>query len=534
MMRFRIARGFSLIELLIVISIISIISGIGLINFLEAQTRSKVARTRADLRTMMTALEAYRADYTDYPLNLVVPPLPDGPKTPEGVSAGYPVVPPQLTSPVAFITTLPREPFRLGDSIYNFRLKGFEEQQQSYNYFRIISYDHWWGYFQQGIFVPLPAVNAMPGDDTQVHFNSSAFSKYGEWVMIAAGPDKIFADWSADLGFDDSHYWYYEPYNSEDYFSLCLKAPEFAPWGYSFDIPYDPTNGTLSFGNLMLTQQGGQQPGARLTDVTTATQGKRKLGKEQSRGFSVWRIFDISSSAAAATSQARPRGGSGPTTFSLTTPRAGMRAPGVRSPGMPNRGRAPQRGPIPKAVVPGMPPLLMTAWILIALSTLLVFVILVLRLRKKPTTPAAKAAPAPGRLPERAVLRKMTEVDLSHSDVTDSALQNLTNLPRLETLSLWDTDITDFGISEMRDLGALHTLNLSETKVTDAGLFYLTQFPALRTLVLCDTEVSDEAVDELSQMSRLENLALRGTQVTREGVKQLRKALPRCTITHNL
>ena len=87
-------RGFTLIELLIVVAIIAILAAIAVPNFLEAQMRSKVARVKADMRSMVTAIEAYRVDTNKYPPHRDVP-------------SDLCV----LTTPVAYITSLPIDPF---------------------------------------------------------------------------------------------------------------------------------------------------------------------------------------------------------------------------------------------------------------------------------------------------------------------------------------------------------------------------------------------------------------------------------------
>jgi len=60
-------RAFTLIELLIVVAIIAILAAIAVPNFLEAQTRAKVSRAKADMQAMGTAIETYRIDNNSYP-----------------------------------------------------------------------------------------------------------------------------------------------------------------------------------------------------------------------------------------------------------------------------------------------------------------------------------------------------------------------------------------------------------------------------------------------------------------------------------
>ena len=61
-------EAFTLIELLIVVAIIGILAAIAVPNFLNAQTRAKIARAHGDLRALDTALQSYHIDRNVYPI----------------------------------------------------------------------------------------------------------------------------------------------------------------------------------------------------------------------------------------------------------------------------------------------------------------------------------------------------------------------------------------------------------------------------------------------------------------------------------
>ena len=59
--------GFTLVELLVVMAIIAVLSGIGIISFMSSQQKARDAKRKADLRNLSGALEAFYNDHGQYP-----------------------------------------------------------------------------------------------------------------------------------------------------------------------------------------------------------------------------------------------------------------------------------------------------------------------------------------------------------------------------------------------------------------------------------------------------------------------------------
>jgi prepilin-type N-terminal cleavage/methylation domain-containing protein len=206
-------RGFTLIELLIVVAIIAILAAIAVPNFLEAQTRAKVSRVRADLRSLATALESYFIDNNAYPIYT----------TDDTMSANAQL---NLSNDAANMPT-----FRI-------RVAGDE-------FFTVTT--------------PQSYITSFFNDPFSIT-RGLAFAYYTDtagWITWSLGPDSDEnnggngSDVSSDLGPNNAYETVYTSTISQP--SNTLVAGENTGAGNSYT--YDPTNGTTSEGDVYRVRQ---------------------------------------------------------------------------------------------------------------------------------------------------------------------------------------------------------------------------------------------------------------------------------------
>jgi prepilin-type N-terminal cleavage/methylation domain-containing protein len=205
-------RAFTLVELLVVVAIIAILALIAVPSLLSAQTRTKVSRAKADLRSLALALEAYGADHTVPPLDYNVsrgdPQLDGMNANTSGIlhpgradSAAQGGVHAGLTTPVAYIASCwLDDPFVKGASVEQVP---FDQQKYTYNWFSPS---------------PLRDVEARP------EYVFQEYDKfYGAWRLGSVGPDRDFFNQDGAL--------------------------------YAASRVYDSSNGTVSPGNIWRSQR---------------------------------------------------------------------------------------------------------------------------------------------------------------------------------------------------------------------------------------------------------------------------------------
>jgi len=223
--RHRPAGAFTLIELLIVVAIIAILAAIAVPNFLEAQVRSKVSRARTDMRTMATAIEAYRVDTNRYPYTIH-----DFNADLDGYGLQYRVddtltLPVCITTPVAYITSLVPDVFKIGKSISGPNTgpslgKAYvhgDPRDATFMYLNLQQDEQW-------------SLEGSPSFYSYTTPGSSGYRQmdvWGLWQMRSVGPT---AEYPGNPNYPGASY-------------------------TSVNAIYDATNGTVSLGQVIRTQK---------------------------------------------------------------------------------------------------------------------------------------------------------------------------------------------------------------------------------------------------------------------------------------
>lgn len=217
-------NGFTLVELLVTVSIIAILTLLALPNLLEAQSRSKVSRAKADLRTMATVIEAYRVDWNKPPPH-PIPGLDELQGTPFGYNDdwdgfhGTGTFTYAVTTPVAYLSVYTfYDPFANTDH-------SIPVDERLYTY-----HAYQWKFRE----IHPPTLQSRDAHTTEGTneglYGDEWIELYGEYRLMSIGPDRNY-------------------YNKE----------RGSGHPYPVGTPYDSSNGTISIGNIIRSQKYTEQ-----------------------------------------------------------------------------------------------------------------------------------------------------------------------------------------------------------------------------------------------------------------------------------
>ena len=111
---------------------------------------------------------------------------------------------------------------------------------------------------------------------------------------------------------------------------------------------------------------------------------------------------------------------------------------------------------------------------------------------------------------------------LQHTAVSDTVLEHLKRLPRLQVLNLGDTNISDTRLEFVAGLPQLQSLGLSDTTVSGAGLQRLKGLSRLEVLDLAGTKVNDAGLEHIKELTQIQQLYLSDTHISDAGLQHLR------------
>ena len=121
-------------------------------------------------------------------------------------------------------------------------------------------------------------------------------------------------------------------------------------------------------------------------------------------------------------------------------------------------------------------------------------------------------------------MHQLKRLKLDQAEVTDAGLASITSLQALEMLSV-PAHITDRGlqhIAQLRNLQCLWAGSSSKSTITDAGLKHISQLPRLRELLIGGTGITDTGLGHIAQLTHLEHLSIfQKKSITNEGLRHL-------------